>query len=98
VLLFADNFPDTTPKRGLAMAGPAGLGSAHHPSHILGGITGTGQTQEKAKDFLSECSKLIRGTETSPRQVPEFPGMNRRDKNLQVFAALGTALSRKLKH
>ena len=76
MLLFAQNAPDTTPKRGLSTAGPAGFGSALHPSHILVGIVGTGQTHEKAKDFLAECTKKIPGSQSSPRQVPSFPGMN----------------------
>jgi hypothetical protein len=76
MLLFAQNAPDTAPKRGLATAGPAGIGSSLHPSHILVGIVGTGHTHEKAKDFLSECTKQIPGSQNSPRQVPGFPGMN----------------------
>jgi hypothetical protein len=77
MLLFAHNIPDTTPKRGLATAGPAGIGSALHPSHILVGIVGTGQTHEKAKDFLTKCTAEIPGSQSSPRQVPSFPGMNK---------------------
>jgi hypothetical protein len=76
ILLFAHNAPDTTPKGGLATAGPAGIGSALHPSHILIGIVGTGHTYEKAKDFVSKCATLIPGSQSSPRQVPDFPGMN----------------------
>jgi len=76
LLLFAQNASDTAPKRGLATSGPAGIGSALHPSHILVGVVGTGQTQEKAKDFLTQCTKPIEGSRTSPRQVPDFPGMN----------------------
>ena len=79
ILLFAGNAPDTSPKRGLATAGPAGIGSAQHPSHILVGVVGTGQTQEKAKDFLGDCGRPIQGG-PNPRQVPDFPGMNRDTK------------------
>jgi hypothetical protein len=57
LLLFAQNASDTAPKRGLATSGPAGIGSALHPSHILVGVVGTGQTQEKAKDFLTQCTR-----------------------------------------
>jgi hypothetical protein len=77
LLLFADNYGDTSPKRGLAIAGPAGLGSSQHKSQILVGLIGTGQTQEKAKDFLNTCRAPIEGSETNPRQVPAFPGMTR---------------------
>jgi hypothetical protein len=76
LLLFGDNFADTNPKSGLSAAGPAGLGSSLHPSHIRVGLIGTGATQEKAKDFLNGCKGLIAGSTDNPRQVPDFPGMN----------------------
>jgi hypothetical protein len=76
LLLFGHDVGDTSPKRGLAAAGPAGLGSSQHPSHILVGLVGTGHTQEKAKDFLNLCKGPILGSETSPRQVPGFPGVS----------------------
>jgi len=77
MLLFGNDFADTNPKRGLATAGPSGLGSSKHPARILVGLVGTGLTQEKAKDFLSRCKGEIAGSEDNPRQVPEFPGMNK---------------------
>jgi len=76
MLLFGDSLSDTNPKRGLSTAGPAGLGSNLHPAHIRVGLIGTGSTQEKAKDFLNRCKGHIAGSELSPRQVPDFPGMN----------------------
>lgn len=76
LLLFGNGAPDTSPKRGLATAGPAGLGSPLHPQQIVVGLVGTGQTQEKAKDFLNACKSPIEGSETNPRQVPPFPGMS----------------------
>jgi hypothetical protein len=76
MLLFGDNLADTNPKRGLSAAGPAGLGSNLHPAHIRVGLIGTGSTQEKANDFLAKCKNHIAGSEESPRQVPDFPGMN----------------------
>lgn len=76
LLLFADNYGDTSPKRGLAAVGPAGLGSSLHKSQILVGLVGTGQTQERAKDFLNSCKTPIEGGD-NPRQVPAFPGMTR---------------------
>ena len=76
LLLFANNVGDTSPKRGLATAGPAGLGSSLHKSQILVGLVGTGKTQEKAKDFLNSCKAPIEGGD-NPRQVPSFPGMTR---------------------
>jgi hypothetical protein len=77
LLLFADNFGDTSPKRGLAIAGPAGLGSSQHKSQILVGLIGSGHTQQKARDFLESCRSPIEGSENNPRQVPTFPGMTK---------------------
>ncbi len=77
LLLFANDAGDTSPKRGLTTAGPAGIGSNQHPSRILVGLIGTGHTQEKAKDFLTKCKSPIEGSLTSPRQVPVFPGIAR---------------------
>jgi len=76
MLLFGDNIADANPKRGLSTAGPAGLGSSQHPTSIRVGLIGTGSTQEKAKGFLTRCRDQIKGSEESPRQVPDFPGMN----------------------
>ena len=77
MLLFGNNFSDTSPKRGLSTAGPAGVGSNLHPTQIRVGLIGTGSTQEKAQDFMVRCKSRIAGSEDSPRQVPDFPGMNR---------------------
>jgi hypothetical protein len=92
LLLFANNAPDTSPKRGLTAAGPAGLGSAQHPSQILVGVVGTGQTQEKAKDLLVECANPIAGSQNSPRQVPDFPGMSRNTKFQTALEPLNSHL------
>ena len=79
-LLFANNFPATDPKTGLAEAGPAALHSSDHPRQILFGIVGSGHTREKAIDWISQCAEPIDGKTDKIRQVPRFPGFNAHSK------------------
>ena len=76
LLLFHNNYPHQNPKTGITDAGPAGYGSDSHPEQILIGIVGTGDTQERATNWIRRCSNPIGGKPGKPRQFPDFPGVS----------------------
>lgn len=75
-LLFRDNYMHGDPKRGITEAGPSGYDTPNHPSEILVGVVGTGETQYHAAEWIKRCGTTIPGKLGKERQFPDFPGLS----------------------
>ena len=71
-LLFADGQMNSDPKVGIPLYGPRSYGTPRHKREIHVGFIGMGESVDKARDFITECTRGVDGDDS----VAPFPGFS----------------------